>query len=246
MFKLLTGHAPFENGDRSKPRSLRGLRPDAPSELVEIVERSLAESPDERFQAPHDLEEAIRPLALGADLPALLRRGVEPDRETVRSISEPTIATTRKLPERKSRVVRAVALVTILASFIGVMWGLTSARDTRPQWIDVPFDDRMKMVSNSFSNFSTIRREEEVDCLTIKTGSLTTVRTGGPAETPMSYRLRYRLDDEKPAGLFFGANAQRDVSAMYHNFHTITVTHAAGARTAARSSNGASTPCRRP
>jgi len=70
LYFLLAGHAPFPTGTafekvschlQTKPDSLAKFRSDIPDEVLEIVDRLLAKSPDDRFQTPAELVEAIRP-----------------------------------------------------------------------------------------------------------------------------------------------------------------------------------------
>jgi eukaryotic-like serine/threonine-protein kinase len=71
MFHLLTGRPPFEADDplamavkhlQEKPPSLVEARGqgDLPPWLVQIIERLMEKSPENRFQGPHELGEAIR------------------------------------------------------------------------------------------------------------------------------------------------------------------------------------------
>ncbi len=71
-FYLLTGKAPFDGGtiieklDRQRwevPPSVDQLRPDAPPALAAVVRRLLAKKPDDRFQTPADLADALDELA---------------------------------------------------------------------------------------------------------------------------------------------------------------------------------------
>ena len=66
LFRLLAGTAPVV-ADRAadlvaRPvrRSLRDLRPDLPAGLVQSVERTLAEVPDDRFASAGEMEQALR------------------------------------------------------------------------------------------------------------------------------------------------------------------------------------------
>ncbi|MCI0356958.1 MAG: protein kinase, partial [Planctomycetaceae bacterium] len=89
LFKLLSGQAPFggvDHGSVAKklsahqhvaPPAIGELRPDAPPEVAAVLGRLLAKRPDDRFQTPTELVEALTPLAHGADLPALCMRALE-------------------------------------------------------------------------------------------------------------------------------------------------------------------------
>ncbi|HZZ82559.1 MAG TPA: protein kinase [Gemmataceae bacterium] len=61
FYFLLAGHAPFPHGNAIQkvqahrvltPRPLKEIRPDVPTELVQVIERMLAKDPADRFQTP--------------------------------------------------------------------------------------------------------------------------------------------------------------------------------------------------
>ncbi|HVA49371.1 MAG TPA: serine/threonine-protein kinase [Pirellulales bacterium] len=72
FYKILTGEVPFEGGDvrqrlmarlvNDAPRA-SGRRDDLPEEVDEIVARMLAREPDDRFQTPAELAEALFPFS---------------------------------------------------------------------------------------------------------------------------------------------------------------------------------------
>ncbi len=84
LYKLLTGSAPFAGPKYDslmkklvalageEPTSVTETRPDLPPELVPLVTRMLAKSPDARFATPAEVARELEPLAAGADLRALL------------------------------------------------------------------------------------------------------------------------------------------------------------------------------
>lgn len=68
-FHMLAGHPPFSGENalavaiqqvNSPPPDLRSLRPDAPVELIALIERMLAKSPADRIQDPAELLRALR------------------------------------------------------------------------------------------------------------------------------------------------------------------------------------------
>ncbi|MEW4456373.1 serine/threonine-protein kinase [Bremerella sp. JC817] len=70
LYFLLAGHAPFPNESafekvlahcERQPTSLGELRDDVPSEVIAIVEQLMAKNPDDRFQTPAELIEALKP-----------------------------------------------------------------------------------------------------------------------------------------------------------------------------------------
>lgn len=107
LFKLLTGVAPFSNARNDTPLKLmRALandpppllsayREDLPPELVDLVNRLLAKSPDERLQTPKQLADALTPFSEGAELAALLDiDSSDADRDVTASLahSTPTVS----------------------------------------------------------------------------------------------------------------------------------------------------------
>ena len=84
LFCLLTGRAPFGNGEHgsivAKMRAhttiaapdVSTLRPDIPPKLAVIVQTCLEKQPDERFQSPQDLAEALESLAESSNLSTLV------------------------------------------------------------------------------------------------------------------------------------------------------------------------------
>ncbi len=75
FYFLLTGHAPFEEYPNilnklvmhktAEPRALEELRPGVPLEVQKIVRQLMAKNPDDRFQTPADLAEALTASPLG-------------------------------------------------------------------------------------------------------------------------------------------------------------------------------------
>jgi hypothetical protein len=76
LFEMLSGRVPFIAGDplavalkhiSEPPPSLRSLVPSLPAPLCDLVARTLAKDPGERFASALDLREALRDLALGGE-----------------------------------------------------------------------------------------------------------------------------------------------------------------------------------
>jgi serine/threonine-protein kinase len=78
LYYLLAGRPPFPGGtaleklirhsaDPAEP--LSRLRPELPQAVVAVVERLMAKRPDDRFQTPAELAEALRPFGAGAGTP---------------------------------------------------------------------------------------------------------------------------------------------------------------------------------
>jgi len=74
LYKLLTGELPFAGGSplqmlvarasRDAPR-VKGIRSDIPEGVDEIVAKMLARKPDERFQTPMEVSQALAPYSMG-------------------------------------------------------------------------------------------------------------------------------------------------------------------------------------
>lgn len=69
LYFLLAGRPPFPEGSAiekalshvdSLPTPLRTLRPDVPADLCAVVDRMMAKRPDDRFQTPGEVAEALR------------------------------------------------------------------------------------------------------------------------------------------------------------------------------------------
>lgn len=80
LYKLLTGQAVFSGPKYQRPTqkllalanepapAVQAARPDVPDELAIILSKMLAKQPDERFDTPADVAEALAACAEGADL----------------------------------------------------------------------------------------------------------------------------------------------------------------------------------
>jgi serine/threonine-protein kinase len=78
FYFLLTGQVPFPGGTAmdklirhasERPAPIEGVRPDVPPAVLAIVDRLLAKSPDDRFQTPAELVEALQPYAVTGPTP---------------------------------------------------------------------------------------------------------------------------------------------------------------------------------
>ena len=86
LYKLLTGTAPFacepyrSTIERAMAHvqtpvpAIRERRAEIPGPLADIVDRSLAKAPGDRYAAPDEVAEALEPLASGSNLAALLEQ----------------------------------------------------------------------------------------------------------------------------------------------------------------------------
>ncbi len=70
FYFLLTGRTPFEEGtvaqkllwhQTRKPKAISAFRSDVPAELLAVIERMMAKQPDDRYQHPRDVIQALGP-----------------------------------------------------------------------------------------------------------------------------------------------------------------------------------------
>ncbi|TWU17052.1 Serine/threonine-protein kinase PknB [Allorhodopirellula heiligendammensis] len=107
LYRLLCDRAPFQDAKYrnviykamahvdATPPPLAQRRADLPDEVIAIVDKMLAKSPDERFQTPNELAAALIPLTVGHDLLALLAEMPAADTSTTNAraanVEAPTI-----------------------------------------------------------------------------------------------------------------------------------------------------------
>jgi WD40 repeat protein len=72
LYHLLSGRPPFPKGTlvqkimahtEREPQSIQELRPDLPPRLVRVIQRMMAKNPEDRYQAPEEVWEALAPFA---------------------------------------------------------------------------------------------------------------------------------------------------------------------------------------
>jgi serine/threonine protein kinase len=72
FYYLLAGHGPFRGGTAAekmlwhqlrKPQPIREARPDVPEGLADIIDRMMAKAPEDRYQTPGEVAEALAPWA---------------------------------------------------------------------------------------------------------------------------------------------------------------------------------------
>jgi eukaryotic-like serine/threonine-protein kinase len=125
FYYLLTGQVPFPGGnvvhklnrhDREVARPIEELRPEAPKAIVKIVRKLLAKNPDDRFQTPNELMDALAAHAEPGTLDW-------PTKEEDSSASK---------TEPGTKVVTAIQEVAILHKPVEA-----SDRDSILEWIDL-------------------------------------------------------------------------------------------------------------
>ncbi|MBA2115546.1 serine/threonine protein kinase [Bremerella alba] len=103
LYFLLAGHAPFPEGTafekvighcERQPRPLSEIRDDIPPEVIAIVEKMMAKSPDDRYQTPGEVVEHLKPFGHPNSLYAS-------DTTTTRpSISNPMLSAPKTEPNK--------------------------------------------------------------------------------------------------------------------------------------------------
>ncbi len=112
LYEMLSGRRPFAGGSsaellaavlRDSPEPLAKLAPDAPRELVAIVEKCMAKSPGDRFPGAREVLEVLE---------ALVTSG------SVKSQVEMTVATKR---DPKPRMLVALLMVAVISAALAVL-----------------------------------------------------------------------------------------------------------------------------
>ena len=159
LFFLLAGHAPY--GDKAYDTnrkklmahvvapipSLRAVRPDCPEALDCVLARALAKEPDDRFQTPAELADAMGPFAKGQEL-ATIGLGspvdqsaissevavLSPGTETERARQRDSAGTTSRTLGRWYRgpVGVGVASAAVLLTALGIWWAIRPRHDRPP------------------------------------------------------------------------------------------------------------------
>lgn len=156
LYEMITGRLPFEGRDEHRiivaiqerdPAPLRKHAPGAPERLEEIVAKTLAKNPDERYQSAKDLLIDLRNLSRKLEVAAVMDHEPQPepqpeprppadgrDRSAPASIAEPKKEAARPEPSKVGTVVPArgrhrfgvgVAVVAALAAAAVVVFLLT-------------------------------------------------------------------------------------------------------------------------
>lgn len=114
LYYLLTGQFPFPDGNAAEkmmahqfkqPQPVAELNPEAPAELIEVVERLMQKAPENRYQRIADVVEALKPLATdrakAPSAPARTRSNVLPMRPGIPSLPDRQRAPAKQGSSRK-------------------------------------------------------------------------------------------------------------------------------------------------
>jgi tRNA A-37 threonylcarbamoyl transferase component Bud32 len=144
LYQLLAGRVPFPHGSSldkivkhatEKPQPLAELRRDLPDGLVAIVERMMAKSPAERFQAPVEVAAALTPFT---------------DTSLARVAA-------RRSPRRAVRIAAAFLAVLILAAMAAVTIKVVTPRG---EFTIATSDPRIEVITRNNGDIVRIRDRE--------------------------------------------------------------------------------------
>jgi eukaryotic-like serine/threonine-protein kinase len=146
LYHLLTGHAPFPDGSglekaikhlHEVPAPIRKERSDVPPELAVVLDKMMAKKPEDRFQQPKDVAEA---LSIFCKAGAALSKStpVVPSQAKTRPVGVDSSPKARK--SRRWLVAVGVGLVAGLGMAFWHPWGRNARGDHRP-----PFTNSINM-----------------------------------------------------------------------------------------------------
>ena len=132
LYKLLTGNAPFggpqyqsllakmtAHRDRAPP-SVRQFRDDVPEELLAVLDRMLAKSPEQRFATPAEVADALQPFSQGSDLGKLLAKAE--GRPAAADAADIRVSQTSASPRRRRRWTMAAGLALAVLAGGLLLW----------------------------------------------------------------------------------------------------------------------------
>jgi serine/threonine protein kinase len=109
FYFLLTGSAPFPGGTAmekmirhatEKPAPISDFRDDVPGEVIDIIDKLMAKHPNDRFQTPAELANALQPYAVSGPTPWAMPRAtpVELSLEALKTADDKTIDYEEEVP----------------------------------------------------------------------------------------------------------------------------------------------------
>jgi serine/threonine-protein kinase len=132
LYFMLTGRPPFPEGtvlqkllqhQGDEPADPRTFRPDLPDDLMRIMQRMLAKSPDKRYATPADLV---------TDLAAFAQRHGLPATATTSVVWVPPQQTPLKFWERQLPWMVPVVVLVILVAVLSLLWSHDAGRAAPP------------------------------------------------------------------------------------------------------------------
>jgi len=132
LYFMLTGQPPFPLGtvlqkllqhQGDEPADPRTFRPELPEDLIRIVQRMLAKSPDKRYATPADLV---------ADLAGFAQRHGLPATATTSVVWMPPEQTPLKFWERHLPWMAPVTVLVILVAVLNLLWSHDAGRAAPP------------------------------------------------------------------------------------------------------------------
>lgn len=140
LYEMLSGRPPLESEDGSissklqalrvqAPSPMKGLRPDVPDGLVELINRLLSKSPDQRPAKPAELVGLLQPFCREAHLERLFGKGLTNTvSDEVSSQPQPENISSEEVPESlQSKLVSGLLQGACLGALLAVIYYFTLA-----------------------------------------------------------------------------------------------------------------------
>jgi hypothetical protein len=141
LYYLLSAQPPFAEGSvmhklkshaQSDPEPLSTVRLDVPADLADVITRMMAKDPDERFQTPEELAEALKPFSQSAEP----REIVEPPTQAEPRRWKPTFLSLTAVA-----VLFVAAIIAGLIYFLQTDYGVVRVEVTDPS-LQVTINDQ--------------------------------------------------------------------------------------------------------
>lgn len=254
LFRLLAGRAPFEEPQYAAraqkfkaqtmidPPKLNQFRPDAPRELIDLVARLLAKSPNDRAgEAAHVALDLAR-FAGDADIPALMKRcdgRVEAARLMFQDTPPNPVAATTALPRsrrrhwRRSIAAIAVGVVAIMLGGGIALHGVPGDRNSiekddpiEPgQWNSAFRKDPTPLIWDIPVNGSDFKLDKQRQILNVAYHGNVTMLSCGKIDWDDGYSLEVGIKPVggwgQPLGIFFGYKEWDDQGDHFYQCQVI-------------------------
>jgi serine/threonine-protein kinase len=187
LYYMLTGQPPFPEGtvlqkllqhQGDEPPDPRTFRPELPDDLLRIIERMLAKSPDKRYQAPAELV---------AELAAFAQRHGLPATATTSVVWVPPQQTPLKLWERHLPWMAPVAVLVILVGVLDLLWSHDAGHAAPPPLHPAPAQANQPVQPESSESAKLPEKQAEKQS-----------EISPPSATPNATAPIYKPADETP------------------------------------------------
>jgi serine/threonine protein kinase len=145
LYEMLTGHLPFRGEHEAammysivneEPESLQHHLPDAPSELIHILDRVLEKNPEERYQTVHDMLIDLRRMRRESG------RVVRPSARSSDVTAVPPNGSNRRSKRKRAFILGSVfAVVCACVTILYLPRGLHLNPDMKSRVVQLPFRD---------------------------------------------------------------------------------------------------------